>query len=138
MLRPGLSRRDIEEDEVAALRSKTSSTAETAVGGTSMPSLVMVRVRMEDVVLDPSPMVVRFITRSANRTGDGSGRDRRPNLDERAFAPMTTRFEIVAILCDADARAAGWTGELTCCRSGAHPFSLVDQSLVALPFVMAM
>ena len=92
MLRPGLSRRDIEEDGVAALRSKTSSTAETAVGGTSMPSLVMVRVRMEDVVLDPSPMVVRFITRSANRTGDGSGRDRRPNLDERAFAPMTTRF----------------------------------------------
>ena len=96
---------------------------------------------MEDVVLDPSPMLVRGIARAACGTGRYAHGDRDSNLDQRAIAAMTTRFQIPAILRDSDAGAAGWTGEVARRQSGAHPSGLVTDRMfvfVVLDSVMRM
>jgi hypothetical protein len=86
-----------------------------------------VRLKAQDVPLDPASVFDSFITGSAGWSSNDAGGYRSSNFCDSLGSSAPARFQIVPIFCDAYCGTSRWTGHSAGCKTCTRPTALTKQ-----------
>src|ERR1051325_9123877 len=110
---------------------------DSLMGSHAMMMRMMMTAARQEMLLEPTPVVVRFVAHGAHGTECGTSSDRSADLHERVSSGVTASLQLVAMFRGADREASGGPGDGAGCESRARPRSFMYKFVAQVMMMVA-